>query len=495
MVFSPCLYCDVSDSWMLPRKRHRVLIAAAGIYIEVLISACALLLWSWTQPGLLNVLLMNTFMVTAVTTVIYNANPLLRYDGYYMLADWLEIPNLRAKADREMQRLVVRILSGKSQADDFHSPNKRRLLFVTYAFCALVNRWVLMFVLTGVLYQFLKPTGLQNTALATVGISVAFSVSRFAAEILKSVSFVGRNAMPPARLALALTIVFAVGSASLMLPIPVRGHAPLVVEPAAMRNIYSQVDGVVEEILAVPGESVIAGQPLLRLRNDLLDLELVERQTALRKRKLEATLARAVNDSARLELAVESVGTAEKELNQLLEEIEKLTIFSVCDGVLIEAVISTSLNNDGRTQNHGSWLVARTHVCSIAPKDSEWQAMLFIDHAGHVKMQSGDNIEINLSDRPNEILHGRVLSVAPREENLVPTSLSTKYGGPMPTTTDPVSGGERLAAAIYQATVAITECDSDLFTGMRGTGRFEINRPTIAGWLNTYVRRTLNLAN
>ena len=500
MVFSPCLYCDVSDSWMLPQKRHRMLIAAAGIYIEVLISACALLLWSWTQPGLLNVLLMNTFMVTAVTTVIYNANPLLRYDGYYVMADWLEIPNLRAKADRVMQRLVVKLMFGVDQSDSAHSPISSRFLFVTYAFCAMVNRWILALVLTGMLYHFLRPFGLQNLALAAVGFSVCVSMYRFAADVSKSIPFTGRNSMNPARLALTLTAVVAIVGASLKLPIPVRGHAPLVVEPVGLRNIYSQVDGVVEEILAIPGESVVAGQPLLRLRNESLDLELGELQSTLRKRELDATLARAMNDSAGLELAIESVSTVEKELSQLQQKIDKLTVVAACDGVLIEPLTSTSLNSNGPGENpldalnQGTWLVARTHICSIAPKLNEWQAMLFIDHAEHEKMEAGDDVDINLSDRPSEILHGRVRSVAPREENLVPASLSNKYGGPMPTTTDPVSGGERLAAAVYQATVVISEQEMNLFTGMRGTGRFEINRPSIAGWINAYIRRTLDIA-
>ncbi len=500
MVFSPCLYCDVSDSWMLPRKRHRILIAAAGIYIEVLISAIALVLWSWTQPGLLNVLLMNTFLVTAATTVIYNANPLLRYDGYYMLADWLEIPNLRARADAELRRLFLRALAGLHQPDDHHSPARHRFLFVAYAFCSMVNRWVMVIVLTGVLYHFLKPVGLQTMTLVAFGLSVAVSLYRFAAGIRRKLIFAGGNSMKPARLALALVAVVGVVSASLMLPIPVRGHAPLVLEPAGMRNVYSQVDGVVEEILARPGDRVHAGQPLLRLRNDALNLELAELQTTLRKRQVDAVLARATNDSARLELAVESVGTVEEELNLLRQKLDKLTIAAPCDGVLIEPVASESLQHDARNQNpldaknQGTCLVARTHVCSIAPKHDEWQAMLFIDHAGHEKMQSGDEIEINLADRPHDTLHGRVLSVAPREENLVPASLSLKHGGPMTTTIDPASGGERVASAIYQATVVIQERDSKLFTGLRGTGRFQISRSSMMSWISAYVRRTLDVA-
>jgi hypothetical protein len=211
-------------------------------------------------------------------------------------------------------------------------------------------------------------------------------------------------------------------------------------------------------------------------------------------------LARATNDSARLELAIESVEAIEEELNLLQQKLDKLTIVAPCDGVLIEPATSASMPHDVRDQNpldaknQGTWLVSRTHVCSIAPKPDEWQAMLFIDHAGHKKMQSGDDIEINLADRPNDILHGRVLSVAPREENLVPASLSLKHGGPMTTTTDPVSGGERVAAAIYQATVVVQERDAALFTGLRGTGRFQISRTSVMNRLNAYVRRTLEVA-
>ncbi|MEO2019388.1 MAG: hypothetical protein ABGZ53_34060 [Fuerstiella sp.] len=499
MFFSPCLYCDVSDSWILPQKRHRILIAAAGIYIEVLMSALALLLWSWTQPGLLNVLLMNTFLVTAATTVIYNANPLLRYDGYYILADWLEIPNLRAKADREMQRLTVQVLAGVNQPDNLYSPTSRRSFLVGYAFCSMVNRWILVLILTGILYHFLKPFGLQNIAFVAVGLTVSVSLWRLATRARQSISFSEKHFMNPIRLALTLLVISGVGSTLVMLPIPVSGHAPLLIEPAGMRNIYSQVDGIVEEILAFAGESVLAGQPVLRLRNDTLDLELTELQTMLRKRQIEASLSRAMNDSAQLKLATNSIRTIERELTQLRKKRARLTIVAVCDGVLIEPIASSSIPNDGRfvppldSRNLGAWLNARTHVCGIAPRINEWQATLYIDHHGHEKIQSGDNIEIKLSGRPDDILHGRVMRVAPREENQVPASLSTRNGGPIATVTDSTDGSTRLDSAIYQATVVIRERDSELHAGMRGTGRFETDRRSVAGWIGAYARRTFDL--
>ena len=101
LVFSPTLYCDVTDSWMIKNKWKRIIIGAAGMYVEVILAAVAIFIWYNTNPGLLNHLALNVFFISTVTTVIFNANPLLRYDGYYMMSDWLEIPNLRSKAFKD----------------------------------------------------------------------------------------------------------------------------------------------------------------------------------------------------------------------------------------------------------------------------------------------------------------------------------------------------------------------------------------------------------
>jgi len=100
LVFSPALYCDVSDAWMMRSKWHRIIIGAAGMYVETVLSAVAIFVWWNTNAGLLHYLCLNVFFVSTVSTVIFNANPLMRYDGYFMLADFLEIPNLRPKADK-----------------------------------------------------------------------------------------------------------------------------------------------------------------------------------------------------------------------------------------------------------------------------------------------------------------------------------------------------------------------------------------------------------
>src|SRR5262249_36467815 len=98
LVLTPALYCDVTDSWLLPNKWKRIWISAAGIYVECFLASIATFIWWNTEPGLLNSLCLATMFICSVNTVLFNANPLLRYDGYYVMADWLEIPNLRIKS-------------------------------------------------------------------------------------------------------------------------------------------------------------------------------------------------------------------------------------------------------------------------------------------------------------------------------------------------------------------------------------------------------------
>jgi putative peptide zinc metalloprotease protein len=93
LVLTPCLYCNVSDSWLLPNKWHRAAIGAAGMYVEITLASLATFLWWLTEPGLFNHICLSVMFVCSVSTILFNGNPLLRFDGYYILSDIAEIPN------------------------------------------------------------------------------------------------------------------------------------------------------------------------------------------------------------------------------------------------------------------------------------------------------------------------------------------------------------------------------------------------------------------
>ncbi len=125
LVFTPCLYCNVSDSWMLPNKWKRVWIGAAGIYVEMILASIAAFVWWFTEQGTtINDLCLNMMFLNVVSTILVNGNPLLRFDGYYILMDVLEIPNLRQKSTEVLKRWFQETCLGLELQDDPFLPTR-----------------------------------------------------------------------------------------------------------------------------------------------------------------------------------------------------------------------------------------------------------------------------------------------------------------------------------------------------------------------------------
>ena len=105
VAFMPLLYCDVTDSWMNSSRVQRIAVSLAGILVELVLASLCLFLWLRAAPGPESALLLNVVLICSVSTLLFNGNPLLRYDGYYVLSDWLGIPNLSSESRRELWAL------------------------------------------------------------------------------------------------------------------------------------------------------------------------------------------------------------------------------------------------------------------------------------------------------------------------------------------------------------------------------------------------------
>src|SRR5437899_6629502 len=127
-----------------------------------MIAAIATFVW-WNSPGqpFINNLALSLMIVCSVSTVVFNANPLMRYDGYYVLADWLEIPNLRDRSNRFLMRLCQEHCLGIELPPEGHMELGRRILFVTYAVVSYIYRWVVTFSILWFLSRFLEPYKLR----------------------------------------------------------------------------------------------------------------------------------------------------------------------------------------------------------------------------------------------------------------------------------------------------------------------------------------------
>ena len=161
LVLTPCLYCNVSDSWMLPNRWHRAAIGAAGMYVEIVLASICTFIWWFTEPGPLNYICLNVMFISSVSTVMFNANPLLRYDGYYILSDILEIPNLRQKASTILNRKLGKWCLGLEEPEDPFLPKRKQWLFATYTVASAIYRWVVMLSILYFLNKVFEPYGLK----------------------------------------------------------------------------------------------------------------------------------------------------------------------------------------------------------------------------------------------------------------------------------------------------------------------------------------------
>ena len=182
LVFTPCLYCNVSDAWLMPNKWRRIAIGAAGMGVEMVLAAVATFVWWWTGPGLLNGLCLDLMFVCSASTLLFNGNPLLRYDGYYILSDWSETPNLQEQASQVVRRWWVRWAFGIETPADRLAPDGGEGWLALYAVAATAYRLFVVIAILWFLERVLKPYGLEALAhvatLVVIGGMIAVPLAR-----------------------------------------------------------------------------------------------------------------------------------------------------------------------------------------------------------------------------------------------------------------------------------------------------------------------------
>lgn len=270
LVFVPVPYVDASSSSAFPEKHRRMAVAAAGIAVELFIAAIALLLWVVTEPSLIRTAAYNVLLISGLSTLLFNGNPLLKFDGYYMLCDALEIPNLAPRAQQYLGYLVMHHAFGMEQVRyPVQEPGERPWL-IAYGVAAFVYRLILVFTIALLVAGRFFVVGVF-LAIASVVVQILVPVVRHGGFLLRSPRLGGRRARA---LGISGGVVAALALALLVLPVPLLTAAEGVVWPAADAEVRAGSDGFVGELLVAPGSAVEPGAPLIRLTDRAQETEL-----------------------------------------------------------------------------------------------------------------------------------------------------------------------------------------------------------------------------
>ncbi len=335
IVFWPLFYVETSDAWMVPRRRDRLWINAGGVFIEFLFASGAACVWLLTEPGVVNQIAFNIMLTASVTTVLFNANPLLRYDGYYMLMDYLEIPNLKPKSTQYLGYLAKRYLMGMGDTEPPAEADRKPVFMPFYAVASSVYRWLVIFGIIGMVWVVLDPYGLESVGALLAGVAV---VTMVILPMFRMLRFVWSQRAHTWRRLLVSGAggVALLGVAAAIGAIPMRQtiEQPGVLLANQRQPLFVSVDGRVAELLMEPGERVKKGQPILRLENPELRNGLAEKRIEKKLAKVGLQKAREEGKAAKVEAARSRLTLLRKKIRYLEDKVERLTVRAPIGGRL-----------------------------------------------------------------------------------------------------------------------------------------------------------------
>ncbi|GBD35406.1 hypothetical protein HRbin36_00518 [bacterium HR36] len=497
LCLSPCLYCNVTDAWLLPNKWHRIIIGAAGIYVEVMIAALCTFLWWWAEPNtLLSNLCLTIMVLCSISTVIFNGNPLMRFDGYYVLADWLEIPNLRERSNRYLTNLAMQYCLGiEVPPEPYQMSLGRKILFVTYAITSYLYRWFVTFVILIFLYTFLKPykLGVISFILGTGALASLLGYPAY--RLFRAVKRRGRLPdMKPVRVSITAAVALSALLAVFLVPFPLRvkGLALVQVEPQARAKIVAPEEGsFLEELFVEDGQIVRRGDAMARLKNpDLLskmEFNVASRRAYQEQRAdiLAQLVSNPQHGSLRQELAriEDELAQLEQEARELQIRMDRLLLRAPRDGKVAQLLPRSEL---------GKLLEPGTLICEVI-EDRALAAVLLVEPQDRALVVEGQKAWIRLHGLGYNYWRGTVSEISAVEAKDVPPQLSNKAGGEIPTQEDPEQKTLKPQRQHYLVSVRFDEVEDCMHPGVLGRVKIEVGNYTLYWRVRRYLATMFNI--
>jgi putative peptide zinc metalloprotease protein len=333
LVFFPVPYVDASAAAAFRNKWHRAAVSAGGIFVETFVAAVAVMIWAEAEPGAVRAIAYNVVLIGGLSTIVVNGNPLLKFDGYYVLADLIEIPNLGTRANKYWGHIIQRHLFRAKQLKEEVATSGEKVWFLLYAPAAYVYRLLVMIGIATYVAQKFFVVGVL-LACWSVFNSVIKPVFKNIRHVLTSPQLrkVRRRAN-----AWTFGTIGAVLAVALLIPLPLRTDTEGVVWLPDEAHLRARTSGIVTRLVPDEGARIERGalvaqmeEPTVRARIAVLEWRVEEF-----RRRLTATqvLERRRTEIARLELK-----EAEAELARERERIARLTLTAPGTGTFVPAL-------------------------------------------------------------------------------------------------------------------------------------------------------------
>jgi putative peptide zinc metalloprotease protein len=328
LVFTPLPYMDATSSWTFRNRWHRVLVSAAGILMEIFVAALAVFGWANTGNGVLHALFYNIMFIASVSTLLFNANPLLRFDGYYILSDLLDIPNLHTRAKEYINYLIERYAFG---CKDSHCPVQTMNEALSLSIFGILSLIYRILIFAGILLFVADKFLILGMIMALIGI-----VSWGLVPLFKLLSYL----ISSPKLQKNRVRVFAVTgltfstiiSLIMFIPFTDKLQAPGIIEAKNFQKIYNDHPGYVTQLFKPAGTYVKAGDLLIQLHNNEIEFDLANAKIQRKETQIMVKQARNVK-VVDLKPLLKRLETVISHITDLEARIDSLSIRSRHDGI------------------------------------------------------------------------------------------------------------------------------------------------------------------
>ena len=489
---------------MVSNKWKRAAIGAAGIYTELILAAICTLVWWSTEPGLVHYLCLSTMTVCSVATLIFNANPLLRYDGYYILSDLIEIPNLARVARNTLLTIIGNVF--REIPEPVVLPARHHRIFLFYAIAAPIYRSFVVVAILWFLSEVFEPYGLKSVGRLLIAVSLVGIVAVPIWQLMRYLFLDGKiEHMKSSRIAAAGAVLAAIALFVAVVPMPRSIEAAALIRHRNAERVYVTVPGQLAS--AGSQSSVQSGDVLVRLENPEIEFEVTKMEGRLRRLRTELrNLKRQQSDAPsvvqRIPPVEESIIGLEQRLHQLQKDRDLLSVKSPADGVVIGMHSGPPLPDvtDGlprqqgslfSDRNLGAWVERGDLVCQIGQPD-DFEVVLIVEQAAIDKVAIGQSVRVRLDEYPAATLNGEVSDVSSAALDSVPPEVSARCGGLIQTQPAP-SGAPQPSTRSSQVVSTFSKQlpDVRLTAGMRGRARIRLNDESIGGRMIRYLQNAI----
>ncbi|OLD43400.1 MAG: hypothetical protein AUI55_02235 [Gemmatimonadetes bacterium 13_1_40CM_2_70_7] len=417
LVLTPVPYVDASASWGFRDKGKRMVVGAAGILVELFLGALALFVWLNVESGAVRAVAYNVMLITGVSTVLFNGNPLLRFDGYYVLADAIEIPNLGTRANKYLGYLFQRYVFGMRDAEDpSESPGERAWL-VGYGIAAFFYRVFILFVIITFIAGKFFVVGVL-LAIWAVATQVFVPVGKSIAFLANSP---GLRRQRGRAMATSALLTAAVLGLIFLAPAPSWTRAQGVIWVPEEAQVRAGTEGFVERLLVPIDSNVVRGQPIIETQDPFLPT-----RVAVLKAQLDELTAQydalIIENRVQAAMVKEEMTSVAANLARSRERLGELIIRSPANG---RFVVPDAADLPGRFIPKGQ-LVGYV----VEPKEITARVVVAQDDIGQVRSRTR-GVEVMLAAWGADPMPAKIQREVPGASRQLPTAaLGSGGGGP-----------------------------------------------------------------